>query len=114
MKVLLIAVCGLLAVLAGVEGVRRGSFRSLRPDEQHPLILIAAPQGPEDCESTLRAAAQRVRWMRAPCRLVCLIDGGDWETVQICTLLGREYPFLQVYAKENLPPLERLFGERIV
>ncbi len=102
MNLFLCAAGVVLMVLGAAELARLVVFWATRPVEGEKLALVVAPTGPEDCESLVRAAAERARWMGGTCRLVCLIDGESEELMSICRFLSLQYPYLRVCKKEDL------------
>lgn len=81
-----------LMVIGAVEIIRWICFRLWRPSHGR-LELVARPQGPEDCEDLVRAAAQRVEWMELDCTLVVETGKGTEEIVE---RLRGEYPWMEV------------------
>lgn len=98
MKWILLGLGTVLLVAGAVELLRRLVFW-LRRDRygEGEMELVVIPAGPDDCESLVRAGAQRVEWMalRPPCRLVCLAEPGS-QAEAIARRLQAEYPWLEL------------------
>ncbi len=91
-----------LLILGCAELARLVTFWATRPTGGERLALVVAPEGPEDCEALVRAAAERVRWMGCGCRLVCLLPEETPELLSVCRFLQLQYPYLRVSKKEDL------------
>ena len=92
--------------LLGICGVCRGVARALsKPDSDREIILIEPiKRGQENAEYLLRRAAQKVLWMgrHAPDRVIALDCNMDPRTRKLCSLVCRDYPFMELCTKEEL------------
>lgn len=62
-------------------------------------MLITPVKGhSEDVEYTLRCCAAKVRWMgkMRPWKVVCLDEGMDESTKQVCEYICSEYEFMEI------------------
>ncbi len=104
MNIVVCAVCVVLMVFGVTELVRVLTFWWTKPLTGKRFSLVIVPDGAEDCECAVRAAAERIRWLdlKGPCRLVCVNQSGDPEIDSICRFLTLRYPYLRVCKKEDL------------
>lgn len=100
--------CGLLLMIMGaVELLRWLCFRLHSvggpPSGEAEMALVLFPAGARDCESLVRAGAQRVEWMalKPPCRFICL-TGTDPEAQKIAARLAEQYGNLELCQPEEL------------
>ena len=106
-NVLVCIICAVLMILGAAELIRLVILWLTRPMPGTCLSVVAAPRSGEDCESAVRAAAQRMDMMelRSPCKLICLNAKNDPEISRICTFLKHEYPALEVCGSQELAAL---------
>lgn len=98
-------------VMGLVETCRLLLFWLLRPEKAAPTVQVVPLSGHvENAEYLLRGIAEKMRWEKPDCRLVCVDGGMDWETREICLHLQREIPFLEFCRAEELG--EWLFSKR--
>lgn len=104
MNIAVCVICAILMVFGITELVRVLVFWWTRPLTDRAFSLVIMPESAEDCESAVRAAAERMRWLdlKGPCRLICVNKSGDPEIDSICRFLMLRYPYLRVCKKENL------------
>lgn len=104
MQGIVYGICGVLLVW-GLWGVMKIMVHwLLSGDVEEPLTVVVVPKGPEDCEMTVRGAAERLQRLEkeGTYRLICLNQREDPEMEKICSLLSLRYPYLQVSKKEDL------------
>ncbi len=104
MNIAVCAICAVLMVLGAAELVKLLVFWWTRPLTEGRLTLVVVPESPEDCEYTVRMAAERLRWLeiRGPRKLVCVNHSGDPEIDRICRYLLLQYPYLRVSKPDDL------------
>lgn len=104
MNIVVCVICAVLMVLGISELVRLLVFWWTRPLTGKSFSIVVAPESAEDCECTVRAAAERMRWLdlKGPCRLVCVNRTGDSEIDRICHFLMLRYPYLRVSKTQDL------------
>ena len=76
-----------------------------RPRDEREIILIEPIQyGQQNAEFVLRRAAQKVMWYgrNAPDRVICLDCNMDSDTRRMCRLVCSEYPFMEIYTKDEM------------
>ncbi len=104
LNIVLVVFCGALMILGVAELVRLVVFWWVRPEKPGDFTLVVAPETPEECESLVRSAAERMRWLdlKGPCGLICLNKDEDQEILKICRFLALRYPYLKVSKQEDL------------
>lgn len=65
-------------------------------------VLLVLPKGPEDCESLIRAAGERLRW-GGDWRVLCVVKDG--ESREIAKRLGERYKGLEICGPKELERL---------
>lgn len=90
----------------GVCAFCRGIAQAVaRPRDEREIILIEPIGSKQDnAEYVLRNAAQKVMWMGrfAPDRVICLDCNMDGETRRLCRMVCNEYPFMELYTKDEM------------
>lgn len=100
----------LLMVVGAVELLRWLCFRlhssSGSLDGRAAMALVVFPDSADDCESLVRAGAQRVEWMslKPPCRFICLAEQGS-EAWEIAARLAERYGNLELCGPQELAEL---------
>ena len=103
MNVLLAVFCTVLMVLGAAELVRLCAFWWHKPLRDAKCSVVVIPEGPEDCEYAVRAAAERLRWLGGEDRrLICVNLRDDPEVERICRYLSLQYPYLRLSKTEDL------------
>lgn len=104
MNIVLCVLCAVLMILGVAELARLLVFWWTKPLTGKNFSVVVAPESAEDCECTVRAAAERMRWLdlKGPCRLVCVNRGGSTEIDRICRFLALRYPYLRVSKTQDL------------
>ncbi len=102
MNILLCAAGAVLMILGAAELCRLVVFWATKPIEGGRLALLVFPQGAEDCEALVRAAAERARWMGGGCGLICVLPEETPELLSICRFLRLRYPEMRVCKREEL------------
>lgn len=104
MNIVVCVICVVLMVFGVAELTRVLVFWWQKPLTSRGFLLVVEPRNAEECECTLRAAAERLRWLdcKGPCRLVCVNRRGDPEIDSICRFLMLRYPFLRVCKAEEV------------
>lgn len=115
MGVVVLTVCAVLMVLGVSELVRLLVFWWTKPLTEKPFAVVVRPHSAEDCEVTVRCAAERIKWldMKGDYRLVCVNESESAEIDRICRYLMLRYPFLRVCKKQDLVYycMDEKFGE---
>lgn len=72
------------------------------------MIIVPISGHDDEAEFLLRSAAMRVKWMPKICKrkVICLDCGMDAETRQICKIISKDYPFMEIH---DIDELEKLF-----
>ena len=96
--------------IIGVCQICRGIIQAVTKSRDDREIILIEPicKNQENAEYLLRNAAWKVMWMGrfAPDKVICLDYNMDCETKKVCKLVCSEYPFMEIYTKEQ-------FKERI-
>ena len=91
--------------VVGVCEFCRGIVKLFTKSQDEKEIVLIEPicNKQEDAEYLLRSAAQRVKWMgkNGPNRVICLDCNMDEETKRLCSMVCSEYPFMEMYSKEE-------------
>ncbi|HIS69464.1 MAG TPA: hypothetical protein IAA58_08910 [Candidatus Gallacutalibacter stercoravium] len=106
-------VLGVFLMLLGfVEIFKHAVLLILRMKGEKEIMIVVPVRGHnEEAELLLRSAAERVRWagdMRDS-RVICLDCDMDEETRKICTLIAKDYSFMEI---RTLPEFEALFSDK--
>ncbi len=92
--------------LIGLFQVCRGIAQAVSKSRDDKEIILIEPicRHQENAEFLLRNAAWKVMWMGrfAPDKVICLDCNMDKETKRLCNLVCKEYPFMQIYTKEEM------------
>ena len=92
--------------LIGLFHVCRGIVQALSKSKDDKEIILMEPicKHQENAEYLLRNAAWKVMWMGrfAPDKVICLDCNMDNETKKVCKLVCRDYPFMDIYTKEQM------------
>jgi hypothetical protein len=92
--------------LIGLFQVCRGIVQALSKSKDDKEIILIEPicKNQENAEYLLRNAAWKVMWMGrfAPDKVICLDCNMDNETKKVCKLVCRDYPFMDIYTKEQM------------
>lgn len=92
--------------LIGLFHVCRGIVQALSKSQDDKEIILIEPicKHQENAEYLLRNAAWKVMWMGrfAPDKVICLDCNMDNETKKVCKLVCRDYPFMDIYTKEQM------------
>lgn len=92
--------------LIGLFQVCRGIVQALSKSKDDKEIILIEPicKHQENAEYLLRNAAWKVMWMGrfAPDKVICLDCNMDNETKEVCKLVCRDYPFMDIYTKEQM------------
>lgn len=98
MNIAVCVICVVLMILGASELLRLLVFWWTGPLTRTDFSLVVAPKNAEDCECTVRAAAERIRWLdlKGSCRIICVNKSEDPEIDRICRFLMLRYPYLRV------------------
>lgn len=103
MNIVLCVLCAVLMILGVTELVRLLTFWWSKSLTDTRLSVVVVPESPEDCEYTVRMAAERLRWLDVKGgRLICVNHSGDPEIDRICRYLLLQYPYLRLSKPEDL------------
>lgn len=100
----------ILSLAGAVSLVRFLLFGIYKSSKDKSIMLITpVSEYREDIEYTLRSCAVKVRWMGKvrPYMVVCLDNGMDDTTREICTKICSEYEFMTIMKPYEL---EKLFS----
>lgn len=115
MNIIIVVVCAVLMILGASELVRLLVFWWTKPLTECDFAVVVAVRDAEECEATIRAVAERMRWLeiKGNCKLVCVNRSGDGEIDRICRYLMLRYPYLRVCKSEDLVYycMDEKFGE---
>ncbi|MBQ8001175.1 MAG: hypothetical protein IJ298_08275 [Ruminococcus sp.] len=98
----------ILSLVGAVSIVRFLLFGIYKSSKDKTIMLITpASSDCEDIEYTLRSCAVKVRWMGKvrPYMVVCLDNGMDDITREICTKICSEYEFMTIMKTDELTEL---------
>ncbi len=101
---LCICILAFFAVVGICESCRSIVRFFTKSDNDREILLIEPIyQKQEDAEYILRSAAQRVKWMgkNGPDRVICIDCNMDSETRKMCEIVQRDYPFIELYTREE-------------
>lgn len=94
-----------LGIIGLVQVVRTVTLWFLRPRGETVGVLIVPVKGHnEEAEFLLRSAAERVRWLSGghPQAVVCMDCGMDEATQAVCASVCADYPFMELYPKQEV------------
>lgn len=105
--IVLCVLCAVLMIFGVAELLRVIVFWGLKPGNTKGFTVVVAPEGAEDCEAKVRAAAERIRWLdqKGSCRLICVNRKEDAEVERICLYLSLRYPWLKTAKPTELSEL---------
>lgn len=96
----------ILLAIIGVCQICRGIVQALSRCRDDREIILIEPicKNQENAELLLRNAAWKVMWMGrfSPDKVICLDCNMDRETKKLCRLICSEYPFMEIYTREEL------------
>lgn len=92
----------LIGIIQIIRGIIQATVRS--KDDKEIILIEPICKHQENAEYLLRCAAWKVMWMGrfAPDKVICLDCNMDKETKRMCRLVCSEYPFMEIYTKEEM------------
>lgn len=98
----ILAFFAIIGICEFCRGIVQGITKS--KDDKEIILIEPIFQKQEDAEYLLRSAAQKVMWMGrfAPDRVICLDCNMDKETKRLCQMVCNEYPFMELYTKDEM------------
>lgn len=94
-----------LALWGFADLIRFLLFRFFKSKNDSSVIIVSpiGNQNP-DAEYILRGCCEKVKWMGRvrPSRVICLDTGMNKDLKSICTLVAKDYSFLEIATCEEL------------